>query len=44
MIITKYKLFENKYKDFLTEEEVKDFFNTHLNSDRVKDVFQHLEQ
>ena len=39
MIITKYKLFENKYKDFLTEEEVKDFFNTHLNSDRVKDFF-----
>ena len=30
MIITKYKLFENKYKEFLTEEEVKDFFNKYL--------------
>jgi hypothetical protein len=32
--ILKYKLFEDLYKEFLTEDEVKNFFSNHLNSDR----------
>ena len=35
--ILKYKLFENA--DFLLEEEIKDFFNTHLYCSRIKDFF-----
>jgi hypothetical protein len=36
--VIKYKLFENKdiYNDFLTQDEVVDFFNNHLNNDRLK--------
>lgn len=33
--ILKYKLFEDLYTEFLTEEEVKNFFSNHLNSDRL---------
>lgn len=33
--ILKYKLFEDLYNEFLTEEEVKNFFSNHLNSDRL---------
>jgi len=34
--ILKYKLFEDLCTEFLTEEEVKNFFSNHLNSDRLE--------